>query len=372
MGSQKVVMEKRDQVEDKSFSKISLKKLDQQVIVITGASSGIGLATARMAASKGAKVVAAARNEEALSQLVDELRGQGCQAVMVVADVSKQKDIEKISDTAKLEFGGFDTWVNNAGVSIFGKATDVKMEDMRQMFETNFWSVVCASKLAVNHYKKRGVPGAIINVGSFYGDRGAVVQSTYAATKFALHGWTESLRMELAKEKAPVSVTLIHPGRIDTPYNEHAMSYMEKQPAHIGMMYAPEAVAEAILYCAAHPKRDMYVGSQAKMMAVLGRFAPRLMDKYMELTLFRTQHDDRPSNPREESALYQPGYGMHERGTNKGWVRNNSWYVKATKRPILTAAALAGIGAAVWNASKRKASNKIVTRGAEREPRMDF
>ncbi|MRX74082.1 SDR family NAD(P)-dependent oxidoreductase [Bacillus lacus] len=345
---------KNQQASKAVFTHLHLKKLHEQVVVITGASSGIGLATARMAAARGAKVVAAARNEDALKQLVDELRSKGCQAVYVVADVGIEEDVMEIADTAEREFGGFDTWVNNAAVSIYGNAMDVKIADMRHMFETNFWGVVYGTRIAVKHFKDRGVPGALINIGSLFGDRGTVVQSTYASAKFALHGWTESIRMELEKEKAPVSVTLIHPGRIDTPYNEHAVSYLEKQPAHVGMMYTPEVVAEAILFAAEHPKRDIFVGGQAKFLATFGRLAPRLMDKWIQLTMYRTQHDDRPSKPREESALYDPGYGMHERGTNSGWVRDKSLYVEATKRPVATALALAGIGASIWAMARGK------------------
>lgn len=333
---------------------IELKDLQDQVIVITGASSGIGLTTARMAAKKGAKLVAAARNESALQQLAEELREEGAEAIWVKADVSKENDVKQIAKAAINAFGGFDTWVNNAGVSVFGKAMDVETKDMRHMFDTTYWGVVYGSRAAVSHFKESGKSGSLINIGSFYGDRGTVIQSTYSAAKFAVHGWTENLRMELEKDKAPISVTLIHPGRIDTPYNEHAASYLENKPAHIGMMYGPEAVADAILYAASTPKRDMYVGFQAKSLAVIGRLAPRLTDKWMELTLFRTQQDPkRPINPPEANGLYEPGYGMHERGTNKGWVRKNSWYVKASKHPMLSVAAIAGIGASIWAATKK-------------------
>ncbi|RNF39871.1 SDR family oxidoreductase [Planococcus salinus] len=335
----------------KNFKKLSLKKMKDQVIVITGASSGIGLVTARMAASKGAKVVVAARNEEALKQLVDELRSKGHDAVWVTADVGRQEDVNRIAEAAIREFGTFDTWVNNAGLSIFGEAMEVGIEDMKRAFDTNFWSVVYGSRAAVKHFKERGVPGALINVGTVYGDRGVVLQSTYSAAKFAVHGWTENLRMELEKESAPVSVTLIHPGRIDTPYNEHARSYLIKQPAHIGMMYAPEVVAEAVLYAAQHPKRDLYVGSQAKFGAMLGLLAPRFTDKFMETTMYRTQQSNRPSRSVEDNALYRPGYGMHERGTNKGWVRSDSFYVKAQKHPVLSAVIIAGIGSMIWKAA---------------------
>lgn len=325
---------------------MQLKRLKDQVIVITGASSGVGLVTARMAAKRGAKLVLAARNEVALKELVTELRDKGHSAIFVKADVGKEEDVKMIAEKAINEYGRFDTWVNNAGVTIYGYAMDVSNEDMKRMFDTNYWGVVYGSKVAVQHFKERGYPGALINVGSLFGDRGTLIQSTYAPTKFAVHGWTESLRMELENENVPVSVTLIHPGRIDTPYNEHARSYLDKHPIHNGIIYPPEAVAEAILYAAEHSKRDIYIGSQAWLLKFLGTNFPRFTDKLMERFIPPTQYDDtRPSNPPEESNLYHAGYGMHERGTNKGWKRSVSLYVKAAKHPRLTSFVLVGIGA---------------------------
>ena len=306
-----------------NMAKLQLKKLEEQVIVITGASSGVGLVTARMAAERGAKVVAAARNGQALSELVRELRIKGHSAVYVRADVGVEEEVEKIAKTAIEEFGGFDTWVNNAGVTIYGYATDVSIKDMKRLFDTNFWGVVYGSRAAVRHFKERGSPAALINVGSLFGDQGTVIQSVYAASKFAVHGWTESLRMELEKANIPVSVTLIHPGRLDTPYNEHAKSYLSEQPVHKGILYPPEAAAEAILYAAEHPKRDMYIGSQAKALKLFGTAFPRWTDRLLERLMPPTQYDPgRPANPPEESNLYKPGYGLRERGTNIGWKRS--------------------------------------------------
>ncbi|MBV9386395.1 MAG: SDR family oxidoreductase [Chroococcidiopsidaceae cyanobacterium CP_BM_ER_R8_30] len=309
---------------------------------------GIGLVTARMAAQQGAKLVLAARNEAALRQLVEEVQNKGGQAIYVTADVGIEEDVNRIADAAIVEFGGFDTWVNNAGISIFSRCMDVSIPDMKRMFDTNFWGVVYGSRAAVNHFRQRGSSGALINVGSFLGDRAVAVQSTYSASKHALHGWTDALRMELEADELPISVTLIHPGRIDTPYNEHARSYMPKQPAHRGMIYPSEAVAEAILYAAEHPKRDMFVGFQAKILAVIGALAPRLTDKLMEIWAFPSQQSDRPSRDREDNALYRAGYGMHERGTHQGWIRSGSLYVKAVKHPAITAMAIAGIGVTIW------------------------
>src|SRR6185295_16090716 len=143
---------------------IKLKRLSDQVIVITGASSGIGLVTARLAAKRGARVVLNARNEEALRQVSGEINAQGGEAIDVVGDVGKFEDVQKIADEAIRRFGGFDTWVNNAGVSIYGPVLDQALEDHRQLFETNYWGVVHGSMVACAHLKQQG--GALINVGS--------------------------------------------------------------------------------------------------------------------------------------------------------------------------------------------------------------
>jgi short chain dehydrogenase len=122
----------------------------------------------------------------------------------------------------------------------------------------------------------------VVNVGSLFGDGGTPLQSTYGSVKDAVHGFTDSLRMELAYHDEPIAVMLVHPGRIDTPYNEHAQSYLDHQPAHHGGVYPPDAVAQAIVYSAAHVPRDMFVGSQAKITALARALFPRLTDWYME------------------------------------------------------------------------------------------
>src|SRR3954469_4662510 len=321
----------------------ALRALEDQVVVITGASSGIGLVTARMAAARGARVVVTARNATALDALAAELRGAGGTALAVAADVGDPADVERVAQTAVRELGGFDTWVNNAGVSIFGRIEEVSLADMRRMFDTVYWGVVHGSLEAVRHFRARG-GGALVNVGSLFGDRATPLQSTYASAKHAVHGFTEALRMELEADGAPVSVTLVHPGRIDTPYNEHAQAYTDRHPAHRVMVYEPETVAEAILYAAEHPARDLYIGTQAKALAIVGRLAPRLTDKAMERYLFWGQLDpDRAAPPREHSALYQAGRNPRERGSHRGWKRSRSLYLKGQEHRRLRDAAVAGL-----------------------------
>lgn len=261
-----------------------LKPLPRQTIVITGASSGIGLATARMAAQRGARLVLAARNEEALAQLIEDIRRHGGDAEFVRADVGREEEVRALAQTALDLFGGFDTWINNAGISTFGRLLEVDMEDHRRLFDTNFWGVVYGSLEAAKHLRHRG--GAIINIGFTLSDRSMPLQGMYSASKHAVKGFTEALRMELEKEKAPVSVTLIKPGAIDTPYNRHAKNYLLKKHKNPPPVYTPEVAAETILYCAEHPMRDMFVGSGGKMISSLGQLAPRLTDKVMEWLFF--------------------------------------------------------------------------------------
>lgn len=325
---------------------VQLKNLSAQIIVITGASSGIGLVTARMAAKRGARLVLAARSEDALQQLAEEINSSGGEATYVVADVGRSEDVRRISEKAQERFGGFDTWVNNAGVSIYGNLLDVSLEDMQRLFETNFWGVVYGSLVAAERLRTRG--GAIINVGSTLSDRAIPVQGIYSASKHAVKGFTDALRMELEAEGAPVSVTLIKPGAIATPYPEHAKNYMEREPTVPPPVYAPEVVAEAILYCAEHPERDVFAGGGGKAISMSGHYAPRVTDKVMEWSMFDMQKSNEPpTHPRHESGLYKASGELKERGDYKVPVFERSIYTKASLHPFVTGAIIAGAGIAL-------------------------
>ncbi len=326
-----------------------LKKLEDQVIVITGASSGIGLVTARMAARRGARVVLNARNEEALRLVVDEINSSGGEATYSVGDVGSFEDVQKIADEAVRRFGGFDTWINNAGVSIYGPVLDQSLEDQRRLFETNYWGVVHGSMIASEHLRQRG--GALINVGSVLSDRAIPVQGTYSASKHAVKGYTDALRMELEKENSPISVTLIKPSAIDTPYIRHAKTLLPVEPMNPAPVYAPETVAEAILHCAVHSERDVTVGGGGMAMSESGHHAPRLTDKLMKATMFEAQQSDRPTSPDRPDNLHGPGRDGEERGGYPGHVAESSVFTKASLHPIVTTALIAGAGvtlAALW------------------------
>lgn len=322
---------------------VSLRKLSEQVMVITGASSGIGLTTAKMAAKRGARVVLASRDEEGLRRAVEEIRAAGGEAAFVVADVGDLAAVQGIADTAVREFGGFDTWVNNAGVSVYGKILEVPVEDARRVFETNYWGVVNGSIVAVPHLQERG--GALINVGSVLSDRAVPLQGHYSASKHAVKGFTDALRMELEKDGVPVAVTLIKPSAIDTPYPEHARNYMESEPQTPPPVYSPEEVARTILECAERPKREVTVGGGGRVLSAMGHLAPRLMDRSMEATMFSAQKTDRPRRPGRTDALYRPEPGSgRERGGYPGHVMRSSLYTRAALHPGRTLLGLSVLG----------------------------
>ena len=332
--------------------KMRLKPLRDQVIVITGASSGIGLATARMAARRGSKLVLAARSDDALRQLVDEIRSGGREAIHVECDVGREEDVRRVADAARQAFGGFDTWVNNAGASVYGKALEVSIEDMRRVFDTNFWGVVFGSRVAAEHLRQHG--GALINVGSETSDLAIPLQAIYSASKHAVKGWTDALRTELEHEAAPVSVTFIKPGPVDTPYTQHARNYLPDQPKHAPPVYAPDSVAEAILHAATTPVRDIFVGSGAKLAVTLNKLSPRLSDRMLEKVLIPGTHSGKARKPGE--ALHTAGGELQERGDYEGMVRN-SVYTRATIHPMLTSAVALAAGAALtaaWRASTHR------------------
>ncbi len=323
---------------------VKLKPLDRQVVVITGATSGVGLVTAREAARAGARLVLAARNRQALQDLAAELRADGADVMYVAADVGREDDVRAIVDVAVQHFGGFDTWINNAAVAIYGKVEDVATEDQRRLFDTNYWGTVHGSRVACAHLRERG--GKLINLGSALSDRAIPIQGVYSASKAAVMAFTDALRMELEQDGAPISLTLIKPGAIDTPYQDHAASYLGEGPRNPPPVYDPEAVTRAILHAATHHKRDVVVGSGGKAVMLSGTLAPRLSDHVMARVMPWLQRTGEPRPGVEKRTLYRPEQEeLTERGGYPA-TRRRSLYTTAGRHKLTAAAAAcAAVGA---------------------------
>lgn len=281
----------------------SLKPIDEQVIVITGASSGIGLATALAAARQGAKLVLVSRSQQTLDEICARISEAGGQAIAVAADVGDRQQVSAVAAAAIARFGRIDTWVNDAGVSIYGRLDEVSDEDNERLFRTNFWGVVYGSLVALPHLRTNG--GALINIGSEASEAAIPLQGMYSASKHAVKGFTDSLRLELEADKAPVSVTLIQPTAVDTPYPQHAGNYLDQEPKLPTPMIEPEKVAAAILDAAVSPARDVKVGAMATLNTTMATLMPWLGDMMAKMQIGRQQRSEAPHA--RQGTLYDAG-----------------------------------------------------------------
>ena len=212
--------------------------------------------------------------------------------------------MDAIVSAALERFHRIDTWVNNAGVSIYGRLDEVSDADSRRLFETNFWGIVNGSLAALPHLKTTG--GALINVGSEVSEAVIPLQGMYAASKHAVKGFTDALRLELQHlDDAPVSITLIQPTAVNTPYPEHARNYMDREAALPTPQIDPDQVAEAILDAASTPRRDVKVGAMATLNPLVSKVAPRLGDRMAAKQAGRQQAAEPPRH--HEGTLFRPG-----------------------------------------------------------------
>ncbi|MCB8821910.1 SDR family oxidoreductase [Microvirga rosea] len=326
--------------------KFHQKPVEDQIVVITGASSGIGLATARLFAERGVRgLVLVARNQEALQEVARELNSRGTRAIAVAADVSKREDLERVAQTTLDTFGSFDTWVNDAAVALYGTLDRIPLQDQRQLFEINYWGLVNGSLIAADRMRKHG--GTIINLGSVLSERTMMLQTQYSASKHAVKGFTDGLRMELESEGAPVWVTLIKPSSIDTPYVEHARNYLDAETAVPPPAYDPNLVAKAIVFAAENPRRELTIGFGGWVIGAMGKVAPRMVDRAMEWTGYSAQTTSHRERPQMRDNLYRAREDGDVYSSLPQEPRKTSLLLEAQLHPVTTAAVLAGVGAAI-------------------------
>ncbi len=325
---------------------MKLKPIEEQTIVITGGSSGIGLATAKMAAGRGAHVVLIARDEEGLRKCCGEIRAEGGRADYVACDVGFRGQVRKAAEEIVSRFGGFDTWYNDAGVGVYARIEEITDDDHERLFQTNYWGVVYGSTEALKHLKKKG--GALINQGSIASDMPVPMLGAYAASKHAVKGFTDSLRQELIEEGAPVSVTLIKPAGIHTPFGDHSKNYMDAASVVPPPVYAPEVVADAVLSAAEDPIREVIIGGSGKLMTMTQRYMPNIADRLFS-RLFPLMAKDKTRPPRQmEGGLHEPGSSGRLYGDQGDYMMKSSLYTSWKTHPVRTAATAAamGVGAA--------------------------
>ena len=321
---------------------MKLKPLDQQTIVITGGSSGIGLATAKMAAERGADVIIISRDEEGMRRICEELATEGRRCDFVAADIGERDQVRRAIQTIVRRHGGFDTWFNCAGVGAYARLEELSDEDHERMFKTNYWGVVYGSLEALKHLKENG--GTLINQGSIASDMPAPMLGAYAASKHAVKGFTDSLRQELIEEGAPVHVTLIKPAGIHTPFGKNAKNYQDHAAVVPPPVYAPEVVADAVLAAAVSPIREVIIGGSGRGMTFMQKFMPSISDQIFSRA-FPALAFDKTVPKRPGDGLHQPGTSGEMYGDQNSFMMKSSLYTAAKTRPVRTAATAAAVGA---------------------------
>lgn len=330
---------------------VKLKPLAEQVIVVTGASSGIGLVTARTAAAKGAAVFLIARSGETLAEVVQEINNAGGRADFAAADVGDADAVEAAAAQAVARFGRVDSWVNDAGSSIFGKVLDTPLDEQEQLFRTNYFGVVHGCRTAVPLLRMAG-GGAIVTVGSLASDMPAPPMGVYSATKHAAKAFVEVMRMELQADQEPISVTLVKPSGIDTPIAQHASNHGGADGAEAGEAqipppaYDPQLVADAILDACVRPRREVTVGGVGRAQVLFSQHFPALFE-WLAPRGAKGAYSPTKPQPGPSNLFAGANAGQERSGEHPARLRH-SLYTSAVLHPkTTTAVGLAVIAGAI-------------------------
>lgn len=331
---------------------MKLKPIDQQVVVVVGASSGIGRETAARFAKRRARVVVAARDEQGLDSLVGEIRRAGGNATAVVADVSDFDQVKALADRAVEVYGRIDTWVHLAAVAVWASFEQTSPAEFKRIIDVNLTGQAYGAMAALPHLRRAG-GGALIHVSSGEGKLSLPLQSAYTASKHGVVGFVDALRMELRHESVPISVTNVMPSSINTPFFSKAGTKLGVKPGPLPPVYQPHVVADAILFAAEHAIREMIVGGAAQAGILAQRVSPRLVDAFLQRTAFGLQRTSEIKGEEVRHNLFAPvaGYDRVEGDLGaeaRSWSLQTMVMTHPRVRNALTGAALALVGLTLW------------------------
>ncbi|HEY9643613.1 MAG TPA: SDR family oxidoreductase [Coleofasciculaceae cyanobacterium] len=323
---------------------IQLKPISQQVIVVVGASSGIGRETAKRFAKRGAKLVVSARSQSGLDSLVDEISQAGGVAIAIPADVAVFDQVKAIADKTVEHYGRLDTWVHAAATGLIAPFEQVTPEEFKRVIEVNLLGQVYGAMAALPHLKQTG-RGALIAVSSMEGRRSLPLQSAYSSSKHGVEGFLDSLRVELHHDGIPISVTNVMPATINTPFYNKARTKLGVQPTGIPPYYQPELVADAILHVAEHPTRDIIVGDTGRALDLLQKVSPHLADTLLQFIAVEGQRTKTLKSQDDPNNLYEPIVGYDTERGDYGDKTIPSFLEWFDFHPAAKWGAIAGLGA---------------------------
>ena len=287
---------------------MQLKPIDQQVVAVVGASSGIGRETAIQFAARGAKLVVSARSEPGLDSLVDEIRQIGGEAIAVPADVADFEQVKAIADRAIQQYGRLDTWVHLAAINLYAIFDQTTPEEFKRVIDVNLMGQVYGAMAALPHLKREG-RGSLIHVSSVEGKRSFPYHSAYGASKHGIDGFLEAMRLELMHEGlSSINVTNVMPASMNTPLFNKSRTKIGVKPQGLPPFYQPDIVVDTILYAACHPTRDIIAGGAGRAMDLIQRLSPQLMDTLLLQfgAGFKLQKTSEPKSEDAPDNLFEP------------------------------------------------------------------
>lgn len=276
-----------------------------RVVVITGATSGVGRATARKFGRDGARVGLLARDTDALDGTKEDVESLGGEAVDIPTDVSEYDQVDRAATRVEEEFGAIDVWINNAMTTVFGEFLDVSPEEYARVTDVTYHGAVNGSRAALERMAPRD-EGTLVQVGSALSYRGIPLQSAYCGSKFAVRGFTESLRAELLHEDSDVDVTMVQLPGVNTPQFEHCRAHLDQHPQPVAPIYQPEVAADAVHWAAEADRRELYVGRPALKTIWGNKLVPWLVDRYLARTAYGGQVADLDYDPDRADNLTDP------------------------------------------------------------------
>lgn len=331
---------------------MSMNRMHPQVVVVTGASGGIGRAVARMCGERGAKVGLLARGEKGLAGAATDVKRAGGQALPISVDVADHGEVEAAAATVEASLGEIDVWVNVAFTSVFAPFMQMTPEEFKRVTEVAYLGYVYGTRAALDRMLPRD-RGTIVQVGSALAYRGIPLQSAYCGAKHAIQGFHDSLRCELLHDHSNVQVTMVQMPAVNTPQFDWVLSRLPRKAQPVPPIYQPEVAARAVLYAADHPhRREYWVGATTMATLVANKFAAGLLDRYLARTGYASQQTEEPKDPDQPTNLWQPAddetghdYGAHGRFDRRSHASSPQlWASQHHGTLAAAAAALAGLG----------------------------
>ena len=327
----------------------------RRVVVVTGASSGIGRAVVRAFGARGARVGLIAGNEEALAIAADEVRRAGGEALVLPLDVADAEAVERAAAAVEERWGRIDVWVNNAMLTVFAPVMEVTPEEFRRVTEVTYLGYVHGTQAALRRMLPRD-EGTIIQIGSALAYRSIPLQSAYCAAKAAIRGFTDSLRTELLHDGSHVKVSMLQLPAVNTPQFVIQRSKMPRRAQPVPPIFTPELIADAVVWAAEHAPREMVIGGSA-LQAILGqKLIPGLLDRYLARTGYDSQQTDQAVDPNRPDNLFTtiPGdHGAHGpfADQSRGW--SIQLWARMHSGAVAAAAGLGGAALAALVAARR-------------------